>query len=168
MTNLPYTDISENLAKVFSLYPVARTDATLTSVFGDFTIITRRVMDWNQVVESLPAIVIDVDPNGITYEMVDNSYFRLIPIVVVVYIPLMTRGILDAQARDEEDKSDLALKTAYSDIEELVNLGTSTGSSYSLQFVNGFIPYEAFDWDEPIGVRIRVAQLNLLAKSLIR
>lgn len=168
MTVTPYIDFATNLKKSLEIIPTTRTGAGLTSEFGAFTIITKRITDWNEIVTQLPCIVIDMDTQGIQYDPTDQGFFRLIPVVVVVYIPIMSRNKTEAEARVEEDKSDRVVKTAVSDLEEILVTSQNANVSYIISLLGAYIPYEAFDADESIGIKMRIGQIDLIAKSQIR
>lgn len=171
MTNKPYIDPVDKIGWLLQNYPSARTGAVLTSTeFGNLTIITHRVLDWDEILTQLPAIQVDIHPEAVDYMLEDQTAFRLIPLTVLLYIPIMTRGKVEADALAEEIRSDQEIKTLFADLEEVLQSGIAMkGIADELILVGGGgIAYEALEWEGDVGIRLRVAQVNLLAKSQIR
>lgn len=170
-TGAAYVDLINDIASVLQTEPTQRTGLPLTTEFGNVTIISKRISDWQDITDNLPCIIVDYHPEGTDYEHDDQAAWRLIPVVCVVYIPLMTLGKSGAAADAEELKSDSVIKQVFSDLEEVLDSArTRSNVSYELMLVGGGgMQYEAFDALEDIfGVRMRVGQINLVARSRIR
>lgn len=172
MTTKPYVDPAHFIKQILETEPTKRTDAIVTSSYGPFTIFPKRITDWSEITNNLPAIVVDLHAEAIDYVQVDQTTYRLIPLSVLVYIPLMTRDIADddAAVRDEEERADLEIKTIVGDIEEVLNsTRTWLQVADSVRLIGGGgIFYEAFNWDDALGIKMRIAQINVAITSQIR
>lgn len=169
----PYVDPGIFLKNIINTEPVPRTGAVITTMYyGNFTVYTKRITDWTEVTNNLPAIVIDSHAEAIDYYQVDQTTYRLIPISVLVYIPIMTRDIADDEAavRVAEEQADDEIKTVVGDLEEVLN-STRTWKQVadSVRLIGGGgIFYEAFNWDDALGIKMRIAQINVVVTSQIR
>jgi hypothetical protein len=171
MTARPYIDPLTDLKAVMETEPTKRTGEPITTVFGDLTVISKRISDWTDITDHLPCVVLDYHPEGIDYEHDDQGVWRLIPMVCVVYIPLMTLGQSAEKAAVEEEKSDTALKEVFGDLEEVLTSWRARGEvMYELLLVGGGgMQYEPFGLlEDQSAVRMRVGQINLIARSQIR
>ena len=167
---IPYLQPCIDLGWILQNVLCKRTGAPVASQFGNFTIFTDRIMDFNQIVENIPCIVVDLHAEAIDYFYADQNAFRMVPLSVIVYIPLLTRGKSPEDTRIAELKSDVDIKTVFGDLEEVIHSGTAQqGMAHEFFLIGGGgIFYEPFDWEEPIGTRFRVGQINAVARSLIR
>lgn len=166
----PYIQLIENIKAVLQNEPSRRTGLPLTSAYGDFTFFTKRVTNWDELLNNLPAITIDLDGGGFDYIYEDQGAFRLIPVVIVLYMPLYTYGKTADESATIEVAVDEEIKLRFADLEEIMNENRAAhGTAYELLMVEGGgIFYEAFDFGEPINMQLRLAQLNLVARQRIQ
>lgn len=171
MSYIPYYEIPGDIAMIIENYPVKRTGVKLALEGfpgSSFTIFTQRLGDWEEIVRSLPAIEIDVLVSDIAYDKDDSITWRLIPITVTVYIPLRTRDKSIAEAIAEEELSDRGIKQVMTDLESVLDAMISNkGVTYDLEMVAGNIPEQAFEFDEAMGVRVRVGMVHMIARCAI-
>lgn len=165
----PYVQVAEEVRALLVTEDTKRTGSPVSTTLGDFTIFTQRVYDYNQIVQSLPCITIDIDDAQIGYDGDDVGLWRLIPLVLVVYIPLDTRGKSEAEAWTTEAEVDLEIRRVYGDLEEVLSSPRARTSVYSLFLVEGGgMPAEPLEGSDEVPVRMRAGYMNLVARNAVR
>lgn len=156
----------QNLATARTLLPLASSQGTLTYL-------TERIQYDNQLINSLPCVIVDINPaTTIPYRYMGTELARGVPLVIVLMTPVTAYldDVVDAADRDARIlAADTDIKTMLGDLEEVMNsepVRLRIGKHLEIQRAG--IAFDEFEFEENTHIHARVAEMWLTAWSYVK
>lgn len=161
-----YVDGVTVLGDILHAVPCSRTGLPLASSRGPFTFFLGRLPYEEELLASMPAINIDLNPFlHVDYLTNDQTTSRYLPVRIILFVPLFSgdEDATAAAAAAESLAADQDIKTALGDLESVL---TSEAARYASGKRVALLPSPGVEYDEAgfeaaTHVKARIAELWL-------